>query len=120
MTNFSQLQEIKQQLAAAIRERDEARAVIGKMELAIQHHEKLADNALSDWREADSRTVRALHERNEAREQRDRLAEALEKTAKDFILFRDVARENGIVGTLGLESLYLAESALASLNQATQ
>ena len=35
------------------------------------------DNALSDFRQADTDSIRALHERNEAREQRDRLAEAL-------------------------------------------
>jgi hypothetical protein len=32
------------------------------------------DNALSDWTQADTDTIRALHERNEAIEQRDRLA----------------------------------------------
>lgn len=48
-------------------------------------------------------------------EHRDRLAKALEKTAKDFIAFRNIARENGIVGTLGLESLELAAAALATV-----
>ena len=33
------------------------------------------DNAISDHKQADVDTLRALHERNEAREQRDRLAE---------------------------------------------
>ena len=37
------------------------------------------DNALSDWRQADTDSIRAFRERNEAREQRDRLAKALEQ-----------------------------------------
>lgn len=52
-------------------------------------------------------------------EQRGALAEALEKTAKDFITFRNIARENGIVGTIGLESLELAAAALAAINPDT-
>jgi hypothetical protein len=43
--------------------------------------ERERDNALSDWRQADTDSIRALHERNEAREQRDRLAEALRDIA---------------------------------------
>jgi hypothetical protein len=39
--------------------------------------ERERDNALSDWRQADTDSIRALHERNEAREQRDRLAAIL-------------------------------------------
>ncbi len=35
------------------------------------------DNALSDWRQADTDSIRAIHERNEARAQRDSLAAAL-------------------------------------------
>jgi len=35
------------------------------------------DNAISDFRQADTDSIRALHERNEARKQRDALAEAL-------------------------------------------
>lgn len=52
----------------------------------------------------------------EAERQRDALAEALKRTASDFIAFRSIARENGIVGTLGLESLELASTALSTLN----
>ena len=37
------------------------------------------DNALSDFRQADTDSIRALHERNEARKQRDALAEALQE-----------------------------------------
>jgi DNA repair exonuclease SbcCD ATPase subunit len=35
------------------------------------------DNALSDWTQADTDSIRALHERNEAIEQRARLVDAL-------------------------------------------
>jgi len=43
------------------------------------------DNALSDWRQADTDSIRALNERNEARQQRDRLAKALEECREDSI-----------------------------------
>jgi hypothetical protein len=47
-------------------------AFAGKMEME-------RDNALADFRQADTDSIRALHERNEARGQRDLLAEALQE-----------------------------------------
>ena len=54
--------------------------------------ERERDNALSDWRQADTDSIRALHERNEAREERDAaiaerdaLAKALEECKEDSI-----------------------------------
>jgi len=44
------------------------------------------DNALSDWRQADTDSIRALHERNEARQQRDELAKALDVTLNATVL----------------------------------
>jgi hypothetical protein len=61
-SQYSERRNLEKQLAAAIRERD---------------------NADSDRRQADADTLRALHERNEAREQRDRLAAALEACRED-------------------------------------
>jgi len=43
------------------------------------------DNALSDWRQADTDSIRALNERNEARKERDSLIEALEECKEDSI-----------------------------------
>lgn len=40
------------------------------------------DNALSDFRQADTDSIRALHERTEAREQRDKLADQLASERK--------------------------------------
>jgi chaperonin GroEL (HSP60 family) len=42
------------------------------------------DNATSDAKQSEVDAIRALHERNEAREQRDRLAEALEYVVDDL------------------------------------
>lgn len=50
---------------------------IGTLKQRIQQLEAERDNALSDFRQADTDSIRALHERNEARDQRDALAEAL-------------------------------------------
>lgn len=50
---------------------------IALLKQRIQQLEAERDNALSDFRQADTDSIRALHERNEAREQRDALAEAL-------------------------------------------
>jgi len=43
----------------------------------VDYLERERDIALSDFRQADTDSIRALHERNEARKQRDALAEAL-------------------------------------------
>ena len=50
---------------------------IGTLKQQIKQLEAERDNALSDFRQADTDSIRALHERNEARGQRDALAEAL-------------------------------------------
>lgn len=50
---------------------------IALLKQRIQQLEAERDNALSDFRQADTDSIRALHERNEARGQRDELAEAL-------------------------------------------
>lgn len=49
-------------------------------ELWASNQELMAqrDNALSDWRQADTDSIRAIHERNEARAERDALAVAFE------------------------------------------
>jgi hypothetical protein len=50
------------------------------------------DNAESDRKQAEADTIRALHERNEAREQRDRLAEALEDAKAALAALKGGAR----------------------------
>ena len=50
---------------------------IGLLKQQIKQLEAERDNALSDFRQADTDSIRALHERNETRGQRDALAEAL-------------------------------------------
>ena len=67
--------------------------------------ERERDNALSDWRQADTDSIRALHERNEAREQRDRLAEAL----------RDIANGTKCQECGGEDQARFAREALQSL-----
>ena len=52
---------------------------IGLLNQQIKQLEAERDNALSDFRQADTDSIRALHERNEARDQRDALAEALQE-----------------------------------------
>ena len=54
-------------------------ARIGLLNKQIKQLEAERDNALSDFRQADTDSIRALHERNEARDQRDALAEALQE-----------------------------------------
>ena len=44
---------------------------IGFYHAAIAEPERERDNALSDWRQADTDSIRALNERNEARKERD-------------------------------------------------
>lgn len=72
-------------------QRDEWRKMLlstrAELKITIEHRDRLErelatalrdrDNALSDWTQADTDSIRALHERNEAIEQRDRLAEAI-------------------------------------------
>lgn len=103
--------------AIELRQVREQRDALAK-ELAEAVRER--DNAISDWKQADTDSIRAIHERNQARDQLDALANALKKTASDFIAFRNIARENGIVGTLGLESLELAANALAAVERSNQ
>jgi hypothetical protein len=50
--------------------RDQRDRLERELATALRDH----DNALSDWTQADTDSIRALHERNEAREQRDTLA----------------------------------------------
>ena len=50
---------------------------IAELKSSIESKNRERDNALSDFRQADTDSIRALHERNEARGQRDALAEAL-------------------------------------------
>ena len=52
---------------------------IALLKQRIQQLEAERDNALSDFRQADTDSIRALQERNEARGQRDALAEALQE-----------------------------------------
>ena len=54
-------------------------ARIGTLKQRIKQLEAERDNALSDFRQADTDSIRALHERNETRGQRDALAEALQE-----------------------------------------
>lgn len=51
------------------------------------------DNAESDKRQADTDTIRALRERNEARQQRDRLADALREIIDLSTQIPDPTRE---------------------------
>jgi hypothetical protein len=71
LSQYSERRNIEKQLAAAMRERD---------------------NAESDRKQAEADTIRALHERNEARGQRDRLAACL-----DHLREKDWFRE-GVTG----------------------
>jgi len=79
-------------LDAAIAERDEAvRSCYiwqkGHAEL-VKERDKwagLCDNALTDWRQADTDSIRALHERNEAREQRDEARQQRDAWKAKFI-----------------------------------
>ena len=50
---------------------------IAELKSSIESKNRERDNALSDLRQADTDSIRALHERNEARGQRDALAEAI-------------------------------------------
>jgi hypothetical protein len=50
-----------------------------KLERELADAKRELDNATSDAKQSEVDAIRALHERNEAREQRDRLAEALER-----------------------------------------
>ena len=52
-------------------------AEIAELKSSIESKNRERNNALSDFRQADTDSIRALHERNEARGQRDALAEAL-------------------------------------------
>ena len=54
-------------------------AEIAELKLSLDSRNRERDNALSDFRQADTDSIRALHERNEARGQRDALAEALQE-----------------------------------------
>jgi len=59
-------------------------ATVGNIPLTIMltqvdYLERERNIALSDFRQADTDSIRALHERNEARKQRDALAEALQE-----------------------------------------
>ena len=56
---------------------NEVRIALLKQQIKTLKAER--DNALSDFRQADTDSIRALHERNEARGQRDSLAEALQE-----------------------------------------
>jgi len=69
--------------------------------------ERERDNAISDHKQADADTLRALHERNEAREQRDALVEALEMVATHTYV--DGQCDNGY------SPQYVAKQALAAL-----
>jgi hypothetical protein len=97
-----------EQINSAIAERDDARSRFNEIDLCkngqspckwslklIAERDAVIaerDNALSDWRQADTDSIRALHERNEAREERDAaiaerdaLARALEECKEDSI-----------------------------------
>jgi len=62
-------------LRAQLAEAKEAEA--SEARWAAQYKQE-RDNALSDYKQADTDSIRSLHERNEARAQRDALLEALE------------------------------------------
>lgn len=67
----------KERLAKAREAMIQMEAEIAELKLSIESKNRERDNALSDLRQADTDSIRALHERNEARGQRDALAEAL-------------------------------------------
>jgi len=80
------LSEHPRQLSHRIREHLNVQfpATVGNIPLTIMltqvdYFERERDIALSDLRQAHFNFIHALHERNEAREQRDRLAEALQE-----------------------------------------
>jgi len=75
-TRIHHAQDLEAELAAVTEQRDRL-----ERELATALRDR--DNALSDWTQADTDSIRALHERNEAIEQRDRLAEALRYCRED-------------------------------------
>ena len=67
----------KTRLAKAREAMIQMEAEIAELKLSLDSRNRERDNALSDFRQADTDSIRALHERNEARGQRDALAEAL-------------------------------------------
>ena len=69
----------KERLAKARNAMIQMEAEIAELKLSLESRNRERDNALSDFRQADTDSIRALHERNEAREQRDALAEALQE-----------------------------------------
>ena len=100
-SDYQDKRETQRKLDVAIAERDDARSRFNEIDLCkngqapckwslklIDERDSAIaqrDNALSDWRQADTDSIRALHERNEAREQRDRLTKALEECREDSI-----------------------------------
>lgn len=67
----------KTRLAKAREAMIQMEAEIAELKSLFESSKRERDNALSDFRQADTDSIRALQERNEAREQRDALAEAL-------------------------------------------
>jgi hypothetical protein len=57
-------------------------ARISELEKQVADAKRERDNALSDWRQSDVDSLRALHSRNVAREQRDNLVNAIEAWSK--------------------------------------
>lgn len=97
-------------------------------EIAMCEFARNLERQLSEAREEISRirkfaTVNGVAELerqlDEARKQRDALAEALKRTTSDIITFQNIARVNRIVGTLEVESLELAATALAAVKGTT-
>lgn len=69
----------KERLAKARDAMIQMEAEIAELKSSIESKNRERDNALSDFRQADTDSIRALQERNEARGQRDALAEALQE-----------------------------------------
>ena len=69
----------KTRLAKAREAMIQMEAEIAELKSLFESSERKRDNALSDFRQADTDSIRALQERNEARGQRDALAEALQE-----------------------------------------
>jgi hypothetical protein len=94
------------------RELAEARSEIDQLK-------RESDNAESDRRQAEADTIRALHERNEARGQRDRLATVLRdiknRALDETVRLHPDADAKGCVD----DCLEWAESALAALKGGT-
>ena len=67
----------KERLAKARDAMIQMEAEIAELKLSLDSSKRERDNALSDFRHADTDSIRALQERNEVRKQRDALAEAL-------------------------------------------